>query len=102
MNFLAHLYLSKSNENIIIGNFIADAVKGKKYNNYPKEIKAGILLHREIDNYTDNHPIVKNLEAIKTEFVSSIDTINTPNIKKTILLEIYNNQNKRTKGVQVA
>ena len=59
MNFLAHLYLSKSNENIIIGNFIADAVKGKKYNNYPKEIKAGILLHREIDNYTDNHPIVK-------------------------------------------
>lgn len=59
MNFLAHLYLSKSNENIIIGNFIADAVKGKKYNNYPKEIKAGILLHREIDNYTDNHPIVR-------------------------------------------
>ncbi len=59
MNFLAHLYLSKSNENILIGNFIADAVKGKKYNNYPKEIKAGILLHREIDNYTDNHPIVR-------------------------------------------
>jgi acyl carrier protein phosphodiesterase len=59
MNFLAHLYLSKSNENILIGNFIADAVKGKKFNNYPKEIKAGILLHREIDNYTDNHPIVK-------------------------------------------
>ena len=59
MNFLAHLYLSKSNKNILIGNFIADAVKGKKFNNYPKEIKAGILLHREIDNYTDNHPIVK-------------------------------------------
>lgn len=36
---------------------------------------------------SSNHPIVKNLEAIKTEFVSSIDTINTPNIKKTILLE---------------
>jgi acyl carrier protein phosphodiesterase len=59
MNFLAHLYLSKSNKNILIGNFIADAVKGKKHANYPKEIQAGILLHREIDNYTDNHPIVK-------------------------------------------
>ncbi|MBI9042652.1 ACP phosphodiesterase [Lutibacter sp.] len=59
MNFLAHLYLSNSNENILIGNFIADAVKGRKFNDYPKEIKAGILLHREIDNYTDNHPIVK-------------------------------------------
>ena len=59
MNFLAHLYLSKNNKNILIGNFIADAVKGNKHNNYPPEIQAGILLHREIDNYTDNHPIVR-------------------------------------------
>jgi len=59
MNFLAHLYLSKNNKNILIGNFIADAVKGNKFNNYPTEIKAGILLHREIDNYTDLHPIVR-------------------------------------------
>ncbi len=59
MNFLAHLYLSKKNKNILIGNFIADAVKGKKHNLYSKEVQAGILLHREIDNYTDNHPIVR-------------------------------------------
>lgn len=59
MNFLAHLYLSKSNKNILIGNFIADAVKGNKFNDYPAEIKAGILLHREIDNYTDNHLIAR-------------------------------------------
>lgn len=59
MNFLAHLYLSKNNKNILIGNFIADAVKGKKYQNYSKEIQAGILLHREIDNYTDAHPVVR-------------------------------------------
>ncbi len=59
MNFLAHLYLSKSNKNILIGNFISDAVKGKAYENYPKEIKAGILLHREIDHFTDTHPIVR-------------------------------------------
>lgn len=59
MNFLAHLYLSYSNKNILIGNFIADAVKGKKHVNYPAEIQAGILLHREIDSYTDTHPIVR-------------------------------------------
>lgn len=59
MNFLAHLYLSKDNKNILIGNFIADAVKGKNHENYPKEIQMGILLHREIDYYTDNHPIVR-------------------------------------------
>jgi ABC-2 type transport system permease protein len=32
------------------------------------------------------HPIVKNLEAIRTEFVSTIDTLATKDTKKTILL----------------
>lgn len=59
MNFLAHIYLSGGNEGITIGNFIADNVKGKRYENYPLEIKKGILLHRAIDSYTDSHPIVK-------------------------------------------
>lgn len=59
MNFLAHLYLSKDNKNILIGNFISDAIKGKKYKKYPTEIQVGILLHREIDTFTDSHPIVR-------------------------------------------
>ena len=33
-----------------------------------------------------NHVIVRNLNALKTQFISSIDTIETPGIKKTILL----------------
>ncbi len=33
------------------------------------------------------HPIVRNLNAIKTEFVSSLDTVDVPNVDKTILLE---------------
>jgi len=36
---------------------------------------------------TENHPIVNNLNAVKTEFVSSMDTIRVPGIKKTILLK---------------
>ena len=59
MNFLAHIYLSGNNESIQIGNFIADAVKGRKYEAYPQEIKTGILLHRQIDWFTDNNDIVK-------------------------------------------
>lgn len=35
---------------------------------------------------TSTHPIVRNLSAIKTEFVSSIDTLDTPGVTKTILL----------------
>ncbi len=59
MNFLAHIYLSNNDENILIGNYIADAIKGNKYLNYPLEIQQGIILHRAIDYFTDNHPIVK-------------------------------------------
>jgi acyl carrier protein phosphodiesterase len=55
MNFLAHIYLSGKNEKLMIGNFIGDYVKGRKYENYPSSIKQGILLHRQIDSFTDNH-----------------------------------------------
>ncbi|MCD4681494.1 MAG: ACP phosphodiesterase [Bacteroidales bacterium] len=59
MNFLAHIYLSGNNEDLIFGNFIADAVKGKAVENYRISIQEGIRLHRDIDNFTDKHHIFK-------------------------------------------
>ncbi|WP_027124857.1 ACP phosphodiesterase [Gelidibacter mesophilus] len=59
MNFLAHIYLSGDNELITIGNFMADGIKGKRYKSYPIDIQMGILLHREIDTFTDAHPTVR-------------------------------------------
>lgn len=60
MNYLAHFYLSDYDENLIIGNYIADDVKGKAYLDYPSEIQKGILLHRKIDEFTDTHNTVLN------------------------------------------
>ncbi|MDX1471598.1 MAG: acyl carrier protein phosphodiesterase [Flavobacteriaceae bacterium] len=60
MNFLAHIYLSGDNDLIRIGNFMADSIKGRKFQNYPSEMQVGILLHREIDTFTDVHPTVRN------------------------------------------
>ena len=59
MNFLAHIHLSGENEFIKIGNFMADGVRGKQYDNFPSEIQKGILLHRAIDTYTDAHPLFR-------------------------------------------
>lgn len=56
MNFLAHIYLSGDNDLIKIGNFMADGIRGKEYEAYPEEVRKGILLHREIDTFTDAHP----------------------------------------------
>ncbi|MAP55538.1 acyl carrier protein phosphodiesterase [Altibacter sp.] len=63
MNFLAHIYLSGDDEGVVIGNFIADGIKGKRYMKYPPPIQKGILLHRAIDSYTDAHPTVRESTA---------------------------------------
>lgn len=42
-----------------MGNFMADGIRGNKYKAYPKDVQIGILLHREIDTFTDAHPIVR-------------------------------------------
>ena len=59
MNFLAHLYLSNNHTDLMIGNFIADAIKGNKFQHYNQEIKTGIQMHRAIDTFTDEHPIFR-------------------------------------------
>ena len=59
MNYLAHIYLSGVNRELKFGNFIADSVAGKQYKNYSETIQKGILLHRAIDDFTDNHYIFR-------------------------------------------
>ncbi len=57
MNHLAHCFLSFGNEDLLLGNFIGDFVKGNDWKKYPEPVQKGILLHRAIDTYTDNHPL---------------------------------------------
>jgi acyl carrier protein phosphodiesterase len=59
MNYLAHLFLAGENEKFLIGNFIADHVKGSTIDSFHTEIQMGIRMHRSIDRYTDSHPIVQ-------------------------------------------
>ncbi len=63
MNYLAHLYLSFEYEEIMVGNFIADAVKGRQIHNFSPKIQEGIRLHRKIDEFTDLHPVVERSKA---------------------------------------
>ena len=63
MNHLAHLYLSSDNDEEMVGQFIADAVKGNDFNLYSPDIRNGILLHRWVDSFTDTHDLVKELRA---------------------------------------
>ena len=58
MNYLSHIYLSGDSEEIKLGNFIGDFVKGNQFLKYPPEIAKGILLHRQIDSFTDSHRVI--------------------------------------------
>ncbi len=59
MNHLAHIYLSGKNEGLIIGNYIADHIRGNQLGHLPEEIQSGVRLHRTIDTYTDKHQIFR-------------------------------------------
>lgn len=65
MNILIHLFFSQNDENIILGNFIADYIRGiNRIKGYPPQIQSGIKLHQWIDNYSDNNLIVKKTISI--------------------------------------
>ena len=62
MNFLAHSYLSFSEEQLV-GNMIADFVKNRDVARLPESIQKGIKLHRAIDTFTDAHPLIHEAKA---------------------------------------
>ena len=62
MNFLAHSYLSFSEEQLV-GNMIADFVKNRDVSRLPESIQKGIKLHRAIDTFTDAHPLIHEAKA---------------------------------------
>lgn len=51
MNFLCHIYLSGDDDQLMIGNFMGDFVKGRLTGSFPPGIEQGLVLHRRIDSY---------------------------------------------------
>lgn len=68
MNFLAHIFLSGSREEVMMGNYVGDFIKGKltpvRTSSWPKDYLLGVRLHRFIDSFTDSHPIVREAKAL--------------------------------------
>jgi acyl carrier protein phosphodiesterase len=59
LNYLAHAYLSNNDEGLLLGNFIADHLRGNNFEHLSEDIKKGIYMHRKIDQFTDEHPAFK-------------------------------------------
>ncbi|KAF0219247.1 MAG: hypothetical protein FD174_2333 [Geobacteraceae bacterium] len=57
MNFLAHLHLSGSDREILVGNLMGDFVKGRLAGRFSPGITRGIELHRRIDSFASRNSI---------------------------------------------
>ena len=80
MNYLAHAFLSNNNKELLIGNFIADHIRGNDFKNHSPQIIEGIHLHRKIDSFTDSHI---NFKASKRIFYNGFERYSG------ILIDIY-------------
>lgn len=69
MNFLAHLYLSGDNHQVMVGNFMADRIRSTQMDALLPDMAVGVRLHRFIDHYTDSHPVVgQSKERLRADF----------------------------------
>ena len=75
MNYLAHSFLSFSIEPVLFGQFIADDIKGNKWQQFDSTIQQGILMHRFIDNFTDSHPLVLELKKQMHPFLGKFSGV---------------------------
>lgn len=64
MNYLAHIYLSQNDQEVMLGNFMADMIRSKHSFNLSEQVKKGIELHHKIDYFTDHHPIVRHSRSL--------------------------------------
>ncbi|MEE1869539.1 acyl carrier protein phosphodiesterase [Pseudomonas auratipiscis] len=58
MNYLAHLHLGGQQPEQLLGSLYGDFVKGPLAGRFSVSLEAAIRLHRQIDVFTDSHPLV--------------------------------------------
>jgi acyl carrier protein phosphodiesterase len=64
VNYLAHVFLARHDDAAMLGAMLGDFVFGRAaLEDWPPAVAADILLHRNIDRYTDAHPAVLALRA---------------------------------------
>lgn len=72
MNYIAHLHLTYPNQQLSVGNLIGDMVKPSDVKDLPEEFRKGVLAHRRIDSFSDQHPsykaIVRELRPVHGKY----------------------------------
>jgi len=68
MNFLAHVMLSSHDGEEMVGNLLGDFVRKGEEGAFSERVQRGIILHRRIDGFTDQHPVfIRSKRRIRPE-----------------------------------
>ena len=64
MNYLAHAFLSPDDPEALMGNLWGDLVKPTDYGDLTQGVLNGVIIHKSIDAFTDQHIEVNKLIAL--------------------------------------
>ncbi|MBV7299051.1 ACP phosphodiesterase [Enterovibrio paralichthyis] len=64
MNYLAHLHIAKRCNSQLMGNLLADFVRGKPDGRFNPDTTQAIYLHRFVDSYIDNLPAIQSCRSL--------------------------------------
>lgn len=68
MNFLAHSFLTRSDDQIV-GQFLEDFIRNNQRFSFSEEVQKGIVLHRAIDTFTDSNPAIHEAKKVFSPLV---------------------------------
>lgn len=78
MNWLAHVFLSEQQIDFQLGNYLADPLKGKLWDDASENMKKGMYIHKIIDSFTDSHKI----------YLQSKNTIAASGLLRSVVMDI--------------
>lgn len=65
MNYLAHIHLARHSDDAMLGALLGDFVFGlAALQDWSPVVRREILVHRKVDRYTDDHPLVVEARAL--------------------------------------
>jgi acyl carrier protein phosphodiesterase len=63
LNFLAHAYLCRQDDDLMLGSLAGDFVKGDIRARFSGNLAHGLWLHRKVDSWCDTHPAYRASRA---------------------------------------
>ncbi len=64
MNYIAHIHIAQHTQTSLAGAFLGDFVKGRDLSCFTDELRLGILLHRKVDSFTDQHEALSEIKGL--------------------------------------